>query len=188
MPPQSREFPICLLQAAPDVLIVTEAGAQVEVAAWSWSWGSREAKAAPPSSSPRTQRPLKPALQELSSRLLCPSSPPQPPAPPALQSSAAPYPCPACLRSPGSVLGAGGWGAWSSWPQVGGPRTFSSEHDPSPSLPLSSLTEDPSEHPARPPLTSVSTRRMMGDCPGGPVAKTLISQCWGPGFDPWLGN
>ena len=20
------------------------------------------------------------------------------------------------------------------------------------------------------------------------MAKTLISQCWGPGFDPWLGN
>ena len=27
-----------------------------------------------------------------------------------------------------------------------------------------------------------------GDCPGGPVAKTLCSQCRGPGFDPWLGN
>ena len=26
------------------------------------------------------------------------------------------------------------------------------------------------------------------DSPGGPVAKTLSSQCWGPGFDPWLGN
>ena len=24
--------------------------------------------------------------------------------------------------------------------------------------------------------------------PGGPVAKTLHSQCKGPGFDPWLGN
>ena len=23
---------------------------------------------------------------------------------------------------------------------------------------------------------------------GGPVAKTVSSQCWGPGFDPWLGN
>ena len=23
---------------------------------------------------------------------------------------------------------------------------------------------------------------------GGPVAKTLISQCWGPGFDSWLGT
>ena len=26
------------------------------------------------------------------------------------------------------------------------------------------------------------------DSPCGPVAKTLSSQCWGPGFDPWLGN
>ena len=24
--------------------------------------------------------------------------------------------------------------------------------------------------------------------PGGAVAKTVSSQCWGPGFDPWLGN
>ena len=26
------------------------------------------------------------------------------------------------------------------------------------------------------------------DFPGGPVAKTLCSQCWEPGFDLWLGN
>ena len=26
------------------------------------------------------------------------------------------------------------------------------------------------------------------DFPGGPVAKTLCSQCRGPRFDPWLGN
>ena len=26
------------------------------------------------------------------------------------------------------------------------------------------------------------------DSPDGLVAKTLSSQCWGPGFDPWLGN
>ena len=26
------------------------------------------------------------------------------------------------------------------------------------------------------------------DFPGGPVAKTLCSQCWGPGFNPWSGN
>ena len=26
------------------------------------------------------------------------------------------------------------------------------------------------------------------DFPSGPVAKTLHSQCRGPGFDPWLGN
>ena len=26
------------------------------------------------------------------------------------------------------------------------------------------------------------------DFPGGPVVKTLCSQCRGPGLDPWLGN
>ena len=26
------------------------------------------------------------------------------------------------------------------------------------------------------------------DFPGGPAAKTLCSQCRGPGFNPWLGN
>ena len=26
------------------------------------------------------------------------------------------------------------------------------------------------------------------DFPGGPVVKTLCSQCMGPGFDPWSGN
>ena len=26
------------------------------------------------------------------------------------------------------------------------------------------------------------------DLPGGPVAKTLHSQCRGPGFSPWSGN
>ena len=29
---------------------------------------------------------------------------------------------------------------------------------------------------------------MSGDFPGCPVAKTLCSQCGGPGFDPWSGN
>ena len=28
----------------------------------------------------------------------------------------------------------------------------------------------------------------FGDLPGGPVAKTVSSQCKGPGFDPWSGN
>ena len=27
-----------------------------------------------------------------------------------------------------------------------------------------------------------------GDFPGGPVARTLCSQCRGPGFDPWSRN
>ena len=27
-----------------------------------------------------------------------------------------------------------------------------------------------------------------GDFPGGPVAKTLCSQCRGPGFNPWSGK
>ena len=31
-------------------------------------------------------------------------------------------------------------------------------------------------------------RERLWDCPGGPVAKTLHSQCRGPGFDPWSGN
>ena len=29
---------------------------------------------------------------------------------------------------------------------------------------------------------------VVGDFPGGPVAKTLLSQCRGPELDPWLGN
>ena len=28
----------------------------------------------------------------------------------------------------------------------------------------------------------------LGGFPGGSVAKTLSSQCWGLGFDPWSGN
>ena len=32
----------------------------------------------------------------------------------------------------------------------------------------------------------VSTKTWPGDFPGGPVAKTLSSQCKGPGFHPWL--
>ena len=28
----------------------------------------------------------------------------------------------------------------------------------------------------------------IGSFSGDPVAKTLYSQCRGPGFDPWLGN
>ena len=27
-----------------------------------------------------------------------------------------------------------------------------------------------------------------GDFCGGPVGKTVHFQCWGPGFEPWLGN
>ena len=30
--------------------------------------------------------------------------------------------------------------------------------------------------------------RHARDSPGGPVARTLISQCWGPGFDLRLGT
>ena len=33
-----------------------------------------------------------------------------------------------------------------------------------------------------------SSRVMSRDFPGGPVAKTLHSQCRGPRFDPWSGN
>ena len=32
------------------------------------------------------------------------------------------------------------------------------------------------------------TRKSFGDFPGGPVTKTLCSQCRGPGFDPWSMN
>ena len=31
-------------------------------------------------------------------------------------------------------------------------------------------------------------KRTNRDFPGGPVGKTLHSQCRGPGFDPWSGN
>ena len=31
-------------------------------------------------------------------------------------------------------------------------------------------------------------RLLMWELPGGPVAKTLCSQCKRPGFDPWSGN
>ena len=35
---------------------------------------------------------------------------------------------------------------------------------------------------------SKKTLRVSGGFPGGPVVKTLHSQCRGPGFDPWSGN
>ena len=31
-------------------------------------------------------------------------------------------------------------------------------------------------------------KKMTGNCPGGPVVKTLSFQCRGCGFDSWLGN
>ena len=31
-------------------------------------------------------------------------------------------------------------------------------------------------------------KKHQGDFPGGPVVKTLHSQCRGPGFNPWSGN
>ena len=31
-------------------------------------------------------------------------------------------------------------------------------------------------------------KKLRGDFPGGPVAKTPCSQCRGHGFDPWAGN
>jgi len=45
-----------------------------------------------------------------------------------------------------------------------------------------------------PPIEPESIHRIdfkkhkTGDLPGGPVAKTLCSQCRGPGLNPWLGN
>ena len=35
---------------------------------------------------------------------------------------------------------------------------------------------------------SVNLKLLLRDFPGGPVGKTLHSQCRGPEFDPWLGN
>ena len=35
---------------------------------------------------------------------------------------------------------------------------------------------------------SVIKKERNSDFPSGPVAKTLHTQCRGPGFDPWLGN
>ena len=36
--------------------------------------------------------------------------------------------------------------------------------------------------------TFVHERTLLKGFPGGPVAKTLRSQCRGPGIDPWSGN
>ena len=33
-----------------------------------------------------------------------------------------------------------------------------------------------------------SIKEKFRDLPGGPVSRTLSSQCRGPGFDPWSGN
>ena len=37
-------------------------------------------------------------------------------------------------------------------------------------------------------LTEMKNSADGWDFPGGPVAKTLHSQCRGPGFNPWSGN
>ena len=40
-------------------------------------------------------------------------------------------------------------------------------------------------------LKKIYTKELIyktGEFPGGPVVKTLHSQCRGPGFDPWSGN
>ena len=34
----------------------------------------------------------------------------------------------------------------------------------------------------------MSIRKISKDFPACPVAKTLSTQCRGPGFNPWLGN
>ena len=36
--------------------------------------------------------------------------------------------------------------------------------------------------------TSCPKAVLARDFPGGPMAKTLHSQCWGPGFNPWSGK
>ena len=38
------------------------------------------------------------------------------------------------------------------------------------------------------PSVFLHKRPLCGDFPGGPVAKSLCSQCRWPGFDPWSGN
>ena len=37
-------------------------------------------------------------------------------------------------------------------------------------------------------MISEKTENRWEDFPGGPVAKTPSSQCWGSGFDPWSEN
>ena len=44
-----------------------------------------------------------------------------------------------------------------------------------------------SHHPAVPPMDAAQEKEPR-DFPGGPVAKTLSSQCRWLGFDPWSGN
>ena len=39
-----------------------------------------------------------------------------------------------------------------------------------------------------PRLTCSHFKSGLRDFPGGPVGKTLCSQCRRPGFDPWSGN
>ena len=71
------------------------------------------------------------------------------------------------------------------------------------SVPLPGKTCSPAEHHSLQPgnqtplcfsLNTTKTDMLaklkiqLRDFPGGPVAKTLPSQCRGPGFNPWSGN
>ena len=38
------------------------------------------------------------------------------------------------------------------------------------------------------PELTIQLKDVEGDFPGGPMAKTLCSQCRVPRFDPWSGN
>ena len=38
------------------------------------------------------------------------------------------------------------------------------------------------------PVRMAIIKKIYRDFPGGPVGRTLRSQCRGPGFDPWSGN
>ena len=50
-------------------------------------------------------------------------------------------------------------------------------------------TPAPRGHEAPLPILQITSKMSIyGDFPGGPVAKTLHSQCRGPRFDPWSGN
>ena len=52
----------------------------------------------------------------------------------------------------------------------------------------STRCEDPGLEISACSLAMWPQKRDLGDFPGGPVVKTLCSQCGVPGFDPWSGN
>ena len=53
---------------------------------------------------------------------------------------------------------------------------------------LHTATKTQCSHKQRKGKMCVSFKDSTGDFPGGPMAKTLESQCRGPRFHPWSGN